>query len=49
MISFEWREKHFPQTDSWKVDIIKICVKKNKTKESAGWNLTSKWSGGNRL
>lgn len=27
MISFEWREKHFPQTESWKEEITKICEK----------------------
>lgn len=32
MISFEWREKHFPQTESWKKDINKICVKVIKLK-----------------
>lgn len=32
MISFEWREKHFPQTESWKEDITKICEKIIKLK-----------------
>lgn len=49
MISFEWREKHFPQTESWKEEITKICEKNNKTKESTGWNLTSKRGGDIRL
>lgn len=49
MISFEWREKHFFQTESWKEDNTKICEKIIKLKESTGWNSTSKWSGDNRL
>lgn len=32
MISLEWREKHFPQTESGKEDINKICEKIIKLK-----------------
>lgn len=32
IISFEWRENHFPQTKSWKEDINKMCEKVIKLK-----------------